>query len=58
MMYLVIKLGSVYEEEIGEKAAVSLLLSSLGAYFVGSTLTTLIPFAPLQIPVAVGTTYA
>ncbi|MUU07874.1 MAG: hypothetical protein EP149_09455 [Phascolarctobacterium sp.] len=55
--YLVIKLGSVYEEEIGEKAAVS-LLSSLGAYFVGSTLTTLIPFAPLQIPVAVGTTYA
>ena len=48
---------SVYEEEIGEKAAVS-LLSSLGAYFVGSTLTTLIPFAPLQIPVAVGTTYA
>ena len=56
-VYLVIKLGSVYEEEIGEKAAVS-LLSSLGAYFVGSTLTTLIPFAPLQIPVAVGTTYA
>ena len=50
-VYLVIKLGSVYEEEIGEKAAVS-LLSSLGAYFVGSTLTT------LQIPVAVGTTYA
>ncbi|MEI3066749.1 hypothetical protein [Phascolarctobacterium faecium] len=56
-VYLVIKLGSVYEEAIGEKAAVS-LLSSLGAYFVGSTLTTLIPFAPLQIPVAVGTTYA
>ena len=53
-VYLVIKLGSVYEEEIGEKAAVSLLSS----YFVGSTLTTLIPFAPLQIPVAVGTTYA
>lgn len=56
-VYLVIKLGAVYEEKIGEKAAVS-LLSSLGAYFVGSTLTTLIPFAPLQIPVAVGTTYA
>lgn len=46
-VYLVIKLGSVYEEEIGEKAAVS-LLSSLGAYFVGSTLTTLIPFAPCR----------
>ena len=34
------------------------LLGRLVAYFVGSTLTTLIPFAPLQIPVAVGTTYA
>lgn len=56
-VYLVMKLGEVYEEKIGEKAALS-LLSSLGAYFVGSTLTTLVPFAPLQIPVAVGTTYA
>lgn len=56
-IYLIIKLGKVYGEEISEQAAVS-VLGSLGAYFVGSTLTTLIPFAPLQIPVAVGTTYA
>lgn len=55
-IYMIIKLGKVYGEEISEQAAVS-ILGSLGAYFVGSTLTTLIPFAPLQIPVAVGTTY-
>ena len=54
---LIIKLGKVYGEEISEQAAVS-VLGSLGAYFVGSTLTTLIPFPPMQIPVAVGTTYA
>lgn len=56
-IYMIIKLGQVYEEKISEQAAVS-ILGSLGAYFVGSTLTTLIPFPPLQIPVAVGTTYA
>ena len=56
-IYLIIKLGKVYGEEISEQAAVS-VLGSLGAYFVGSTLTTLIPFPPMQSPVAVGTTYA
>ncbi len=56
-IYMIMKLGEVFEQKITEKAAVS-VLGSLGAYFVGSTLTTLIPFPPLQIPVAVGTTYA
>lgn len=56
-VYMVVRLGKVYGEEISEQAAVG-VLGSLGAYFIGSTLTTLIPFAPLQIPVAVGTTYA
>lgn len=56
-IYMIMKIGKVYEEDITEQAAVS-ILGSLGAYFVGSTLTTLIPFPPLQIPVAVGTTYA
>lgn len=56
-IYMIIKLGKVYGEEFSEQAAVS-VLGSLGAYFVGSTLSTLIPFPPLQIPVAVGTTYA
>lgn len=56
-IYMIIKLGKVYGEKLSKQAAVG-ILGSLGAYFVGSTLTTLIPFPPLQIPVAVGTTYA
>ncbi len=55
-IYMIMKLGSVYEEPIGEKAAVS-LLGSMGTVFLGGQLATLIPFAPLQIPLAVGTTY-
>lgn len=56
-VYMIIRLGKVYGEDISEGAAAG-ILGSLGAYFVGSTLTTLIPFPPLQVPVAVGTTYA
>ena len=55
-IYMIMKLGKVYEEEISESMAVS-LLGSLGTVFVGQTMATLIPFAPLQIPIAVGTTY-
>ena len=33
------------------------ILGSLGTVFIGQTVATLIPFAPLQIPIAVGTTY-
>ena len=56
-VYMIVRLGKVYGEDISEGAAMG-ILGSLGAYFVGSTLTTLIPFPPLQVPVAVGTTYA
>ena len=55
-IYMIIKLGKVYEEEISESMAVS-ILGSLGTAFIGQTVATLIPFAPLQIPIAVGTTY-
>lgn len=55
-IYLICKLGQVYEEKITESAALS-ILSSLGAAYVGQTAVTLIPFAPLQIPIAMGTTY-
>ena len=55
-IYMIIQLGKVYEEEISESMAVS-SLGSLGTVFVGQTVATLIPFAPLQIPIAVGTTY-
>lgn len=55
-VYMIKKLGDVYEEKITDQAAVS-LLGSLGGMYVGSTLATLIPFAPMQIPIAMGTTY-
>jgi len=55
-IYMVTKLGKVFNQPIGEKAAVS-LLGSCGTVFLGGQLSTLIPFAPLQIPVAVATTY-
>ena len=55
-VYMIMKIGKVYEEDITEKAAVS-LLGSMGTVFVGGKLATLIPFAPLQIPLAVGMTY-
>jgi len=55
-VYMIMKLGSVYEQEIGEKAAVG-ILGSMSTVFLGGRLATLIPFAPLQIPLAIGTTY-
>ncbi len=55
-VYLIMKLGGLFGEELSQKAAAS-LLGSLGAHFIGGTLTTLIPFPPLQIPIAIGTTY-
>ena len=56
-VYMIMKLGSLFEQPIGEKAAVS-LLSSMGTVFLGGRLVTLIPFAPLQIPIAIATTFA
>ncbi len=55
-IYMIIKLGKVYEQKITEAGAVS-ILSSMGTYFAGKALLTLIPFAPLQLPIAMGTTY-
>jgi uncharacterized protein (DUF697 family) len=55
-IYMVMKLGKAFNQPIGEKAAVS-LLGSCGTVFLGGQLSTLIPFAPLQIPVAIATTY-
>ncbi|MEE3380458.1 MAG: hypothetical protein VZQ81_02625 [Succiniclasticum sp.] len=55
-VYMIMKIGKVYEQDITEKAAVS-LLGSMGTVFVGGKIATLIPFAPLQIPLAIGMTY-
>lgn len=55
-VYMIVRIGRVYGEKISEQDALH-LLGSMGACYVSSRLTTLIPFAPLQIPVAVAATY-
>ncbi|HWR39929.1 MAG TPA: hypothetical protein VN611_10550 [Patescibacteria group bacterium] len=55
-VYMIVKIGEVYGVKINETAAAGFLMA-LGAAFVGQTLATLIPFAPMQIPIGVGVTY-
>ena len=56
-IYMIMRMGTVYGEEIDTSAIKGFLLS-LGATFAGQTLATLVPFAPVQIPLAVSVTYA
>ncbi len=56
-VYMIIRLGELRGVKLDESAVMG-LLGSLGATFVGQTLTTLIPFAPVQIPVGISVTYA
>lgn len=49
-IYMIIKLGKVYEEEISESMAFSILGSKLGTVFIGQTVATLIPFCTASIP--------
>jgi uncharacterized protein (DUF697 family) len=55
-VYMITRLAEVRGVKLSE-ATVLGLLGSLGATFVGQTLLTIIPFAPLQVPVAVSVTY-
>lgn len=56
-VYMVMRIGKAHGETLSEGMVLG-FLSSLGAAFVGQTLATLIPFAPVQIPIAVSVTYA
>ena len=56
-VYMIMRIGKLRGVELEQRAILG-LLSSLGATFVGQTLVTLIPFAPIQVPVAVSVTYA
>ena len=56
-VYMIMRIGKAHGETLSESMVVG-FLSSLGAAFVGQTLATLIPFAPVQIPIAVSVTYA
>ncbi len=56
-VYMVTRLAQLRGIKISDSAILG-MLASLGGTFVGQTLVTLIPFAPLQIPVGVSVTYA
>lgn len=56
-IYMIMRIGTVYGEEI-DMSAIKGFLMAVGATFAGKTFTTLIPFPPIQIPLAVSITYA
>ncbi len=56
-VYMIMRLGELRGIKLDESAVLG-LLTSLGATFVGQTLVTLIPIAPIQVPVGVSVTYA
>lgn len=55
-VYMIMRLSRLYGVTMSEGAAAG-ILSSLGATFIGQTLATLIPFPPLQMPIAISVTY-
>ena len=56
-VYMITRLCDLRGGEL-ETGAIAGLIGSLGASFVGQTVFTFIPFPPLQVPMAVGITYA
>lgn len=56
-VYMIMRMGELRGVKLEESAVLG-LLTSLGATFVGQTLVTLIPIAPIQVPVGVSVTYA
>lgn len=56
-VYMIMRLGELRGVKLEESAVIG-LLTSLGATFVGQTLITLIPIAPIQVPVGISVTYA
>ncbi|MCX7934008.1 MAG: hypothetical protein N3A66_01975 [Planctomycetota bacterium] len=56
-VYMVMRIATCYGIDLSASACGALLSGLAGAFF-GSTLATLLPLPPLQIPIAVGVTYA
>ena len=56
-VYMITRLCDLRGVEL-ETGAIAGLIGSLGASFVGQTVFTFTPFPPLQVPMAVGITYA
>ncbi len=55
-LYMVLRIGRVYGVKLTSSSIKGFILS-LGGVFAGKTLVTLIPFGPVQIPIAIGVTY-
>lgn len=55
-VYMIMRLGELRGVKLEEGAVIG-LLGSLGGTFIGQTLVTLIPLAPVQVPVGIAVTY-
>lgn len=56
-IYMIMRMGTVYGEKV-DASAIKSFLMALGGTFAGQSLRTLIPFPPMQIPIAISVTYA
>jgi len=56
-VYLLIRLAKLYNVKISESAMFG-FVGGIAGTVVGQTMATMIPFPPLQIPIAVSVTYA
>ncbi len=55
-VYMIVKIGRVYDVELVDKAAMS-FIGALGGTVTGTLAATLIPIPLMQLPIAVGVTY-
>lgn len=56
-VYLVSRIAKVYDKKLGD-AAIGAFLGAIGGTVAGNLLATLIPLSIVQVPIAVGITYA
>lgn len=56
-IYLLMRLAKLYNVKISESAMFS-FVGGIAGTVVGQTMATMIPFPPLQVPIAVSVTYA
>jgi len=56
-VYMIIRIAGIYGVKINESAATA-FIGAMGGAFVGQALALMIPFPPMQIPIAIGVTYA
>ncbi len=56
-IYLIKRIANLYGVKFDEAASCA-FVGALGGTFIGQSLATLIPFAPVQIPIGMGVTYA